>query len=183
MDFYCLNDSTVVLFLKHYSSVFIHSKSEAQELYKIRLRVEAEIYQKGDVIKGVGPVAWHNGQGNGLCVWASNTGDMQNAATICKDKIEFFNPAIFMRLQAIGLEYDSVNEGELDYLFTVKPPQEVLGEKTTLKIAEIATKNSPKGGDGERKVVFIAVIDVVEGKCTFKGILLLDSSLDNALVG
>ena len=116
-------------------------------------------------------------------MWVSNTGNMANAATICKDKIEFFQPAIFMRLQAIGLEYDSVNEGELDYLFTMKPVNEALGQDTMVKLANVATKNSQTTPDGLRDIVFIAVIDVVDGKCTFKGILLLDSSLDNALVG
>jgi hypothetical protein len=43
-------------------------------------------------------------------------------------------------------------------------------------------RNFAEGGDGLRTVVFIAVIDVQEAKCTYKGILLLDSTLDYALV-
>jgi len=107
---------------------------------------------------------------------------MNNAASITREEIWFFKPAIFMRLAALGLEYDSINDGELDYLFTMKPVDQTLGEGTMLKLADIATKSSPKGGDGRRTVVFIAVIDVVEAKCTYKGILLLDSTLDYALV-
>jgi hypothetical protein len=107
---------------------------------------------------------------------------MNNAASIYKNHIDFIKPAIFLRLAALGLEYDGINDGELDYLFTMKPVNEALGEETTMKLAEIATKSSPRGGDGRRTVVFIAVIDVVEAKCTYKGILLLDSTLDYALV-
>jgi hypothetical protein len=64
----------------------------------------------------------------------------------------------------------------------MKPVNEALGEETMLKLAEIAMKSSPVGGYGRWTVVFIAVIDVVEAKCTYKGILLLDTTLDNALV-
>lgn len=106
---------------------------------------------------------------------------MGDAATIHRDKIEFFKGAIFLRLAALGLEYDGTNEGDLDYLFTVKPAQEILGS-VLVDIANVATKNSTVEADGERKIVFIAVVDVVEGRCTFKGILLLDSTLDDALV-
>lgn len=58
------------------------------------LRVEAETYQPGNKITGIPNVAWHNGQGNGLCVWVSATGDMNNAASITREEIRFFKPAI-----------------------------------------------------------------------------------------
>ena len=144
------------------------------------LRVEAEIYKPGDTINGASSASWHNGSGEGLCLWISETGDMKDAATIARDRIVLHKPVIFLRLAAIGLEYDGVTDGELDFLFTLKPAPEIMGDAMR-HITAIATANSVEQ-NGMRTVVFVAVLDLNNGMCTFKGVLPLDGMLDCAIV-
>jgi len=144
------------------------------------MRVEAEMYKKGDVLSGASNVAWHNGKANSLCVWLSMTGDMNNVSTITRTRIEFFGNAVFLRLAPFGLEYDGVTNGDLDHLLTIHPIPEVLGEAVD-QIVSVAVKNSATREDG-RTIVFIAVLDLTNDKCTFKGVLPLDSMLDCAIV-
>jgi hypothetical protein len=143
------------------------------------LRVEAEIYKPGDEINGATNVAWHNGKSFGVCLWVSDTGNMEDAAILTDEQIKFHKGATFVRLEPIGIECDGVNNGLLDRLFETMPVMDVIGQAME-DIVHIAIFNS-KELNGRRVVAFIAVIDLNDKGCFFKGILPMDSALDSVI--
>jgi hypothetical protein len=147
------------------------------------LRCEIEIYHPGEEINGAGNVTLYTKPiqvGAGIGLWVSKSDPSVNSVIVGRDKITFNHVCAFLRVKALGLETDGINSGDLDFQFTIKPAQEVLGQALyeIVAVGEQVTEMSTKN----RKISFIAVIEHSSLGCKFMGVLDMDiSSLSNAM--
>jgi hypothetical protein len=147
-------------------------------------RVEVEYFAPSSVLKGRALVLAHTAKdSNDAACWVfDHDEDSSNAFIVnpTRDKIEFFKPSFFLRVSPLGLEYDGIFNGDLDFLTTLQPITELLRPaipelmKQALPLIDRASLRS--------SVVFMAVLVKTEPGYIFAGILPLDQRLAPVLI-
>jgi hypothetical protein len=145
------------------------------------LRIEVERFEAGAAISGRGLVATHNAADPAArCGWVHEK-PLNETLAIFPDKIHFMDLAYFLRVKPIGVEYDGIFDGDLDFQLTTRTIFDVLGPAID-PIMKIASQLTASKDQVRTAAVFVALVEPERDKYKFSGVLPLDHTINSVVI-
>jgi hypothetical protein len=151
-------------------------------------RIEVEVFEQNAVLSGQHNVAAHKCfDPSSGCGWITSPGDtVESSLEASVDKVVFKKRMHFIRIKALGLEYDGIYDGDMDFAMKVTPFFQLLTPGSYSKIMAITQGLQGTKTSLRSSLVFAGVFaPVKEGEKVsydLRGILPLDKELEKIMI-